>query len=262
MIKMNILFIGDIVGRAGRRSVRKLLDQVTKNKNIDFILANGENAAGGFGLTNDTADELYGYGIDCMTMGNHTWGNKNIYEFIDDEKRLVRPLNFNDVVPGRGYNTFEVNDKNITVINLIGQVFMGNHNSPVEAFDKVYEKIKDKSDYIIVDFHAEATGEKRAFAELVDGKVSLVVGTHTHVQTNDEQVLNQGTGYITDLGFSGACDSILGMKKEKVLYRLKTKMPKRLEVATGQVHLAGIYASFNQKGKTTSINSFIVRDSP
>ncbi|HMA59973.1 MAG TPA: TIGR00282 family metallophosphoesterase [Halanaerobiales bacterium] len=259
---MNILFIGDIVGRAGRRSIRKLMDDIVKNQDIDFVLANGENAAGGFGLTEDTAEELYSYGIDCMTMGNHTWGNKNIYEFIDDNEKLIRPLNFNERVPGRGYNTYQIKDKNITVINLIGQVFMGNHNSPVEAFDRVYEKIKDKSDYIIVDFHGEATGEKRAFAEYVKGKVTLVVGTHTHVQTNDEQILDKGTGYITDLGFSGACDSILGMKKEKVLYRLKTKMPKRLEVATGQVQLSGIFATFNQKGETTAINSFIVRDNP
>ena len=257
---MKILYIGDIVGRAGRRSVRKLLDNIVKEQNIDFILANGENAAGGFGLTEDTAEELYGYGIDCMTMGNHTWGNKNIYEFIDDEKRLIRPLNFNDNVPGQGYHTYEVQGNKITVINLIGQVFMGDHNSPVEAFDEVYDKIKDESDYIIVDFHGEATGEKRGFAELVDGKVSLVVGTHTHIQTNDAQILDNGTGYITDLGFSGACDSILGMKKEKVLYRLKTKMPKRLEVATGQVQLAGIYATFDQNGKTTSISSFLERD--
>lgn len=257
---MNILYIGDIVGRAGRRSVRKLMDKIVNEQKIDFILANGENAAGGFGLTKDTAEELYEYGIDCLTMGNHTWGNKDIYDFIDKDERLIRPLNFNDIVPGRGFNTYQVNGKKITVINLIGQVFMGANNSPVEAFDNVYEKIKDISDYIIVDFHGEATGEKRGFAELVDGKVTLVVGTHTHVQTNDEQILDKGTGYITDLGFSGAVDSILGMKKEKVLYRLKTKMPKRLEVATGQVQLAGIYATFNNNGKTTSIKSFNIRD--
>jgi len=257
---MNILFIGDIVGRAGRRSVRKLLDKKIEKHNIDFVLANAENAAGGFGLTKKTANELFEYGIDCMTMGNHTWGNKNIYEFIDSEDRLLRPLNFNDIAPGSGYHIYEVDDKKIAVINLIGQVFMGNHNSPVEAFNRSYEKIKEETDYIIVDFHAEATGEKRAFAELVNGKVSLVVGTHTHVQTNDVQILDNGTGYITDLGFSGACDSILGMKKEQVLYRLKTKMPKRFEVGTGQVQLSGIYANINEKGLTSSINSFIIRD--
>lgn len=257
---MNILFIGDIVGRAGRRSVRKLLDEKIEKYNIDFVIANGENAAGGFGLTEKTANELYEYGIDCMTMGNHTWGNKNIYEFIDSEEKILRPLNFNNNVPGKGYHIYEVDGKKVAVINLIGQVFMGNHNSPVEAFNDVYEEIKKKTNYIIVDFHAEATGEKRAFAELVNGKVSLVVGTHTHVQTNDVQILDKGTGYISDLGFSGACDSILGMKKEQVLYRLKTKMPKRLEVGTGQVQLSGIYATINEQGLTSSINSFITRD--
>ncbi|MBS3810945.1 MAG: TIGR00282 family metallophosphoesterase [Halanaerobiales bacterium] len=257
---MNIIYIGDIVGRAGRRAVRKLLDEVIRKHNIDFILANGENAAGGFGLTKKTADELYSYGINCMTMGNHTWGNREIYEFIDREDRLIRPLNFNNVVPGRGYNIYKVKEKNIAVINLIGQVFMGNNNSPVEAFDHVYEKIKEKADYIIVDFHGEATGEKKAFAVMYDQKLSLLVGTHTHVQTNDTQILNYGTGYITDLGFSGAVDSVLGMKKDKVIYRLKTKMPKRLEVATGQVQLSGVYVELNNQGNTTSINSFIVKD--
>lgn len=257
---MNIIYIGDIVGRAGRRSVRKLLDKAKEGKNIDFIIANGENAAGGYGLTENTAEELYDYGIDCITMGNHTWGNRSIFEFIDSDQKIIRPLNFNKSVPGRGYNIYKVNGKNIAVISLIGQVFMGDNNSPVEAFDNLYNEIKDKANYIIVDFHAEATGEKRAFAEYVNGKVSLVVGTHTHVQTNDAQILNKKTGYITDLGFSGACDSILGMKKEKVLYRLKTKMPKRLEVATGQVKLSGIYATFNNKGQTTSINSFKLKD--
>ena len=147
---MNILFIGDIVGRAGRRSVRKLLDQKIEKHSIDFVLANAENAAGGFGLTKKTAKELYEYGIDCMTMGNHTWGNKNIYEFIDSEDRLLRPLNFNDITPGSGYHIYEVDDKKIAVINLIGQVFMGNHNSPVEAFNRAYEEIKEETDYIIV----------------------------------------------------------------------------------------------------------------
>ncbi|MFO7815236.1 MAG: TIGR00282 family metallophosphoesterase [Halanaerobiales bacterium] len=257
---MNILYIGDIVGRAGRRSVRKLLNKKIKEHNIDFVLANGENAAGGFGLTEKTAKELYEYGINCITMGNHTWGNKDIYEFIDTDQKLIRPLNFNESVPGKGYYIYEVDNKNIAVINLIGQVFMADYNSPVEAFNNVYHQINKKTNYIIVDFHAEATGEKRAFAELVDGKVSLVVGTHTHVQTNDVQVLEKGTGYITDLGFSGACNSILGMKKEQVLYRLKTKMPKRFEVGTGQVQLSGIYATINKDGSTKAINSFITRD--
>ncbi len=257
---MNIIYIGDIVGRAGRRSVRKLLDEAIEGKDIDFIIANGENSAGGYGITNDTANELYDYGIDCITMGNHTWGNRNVFEFIDSDEKIIRPLNFNKNVPGRGYNIYKVNGKKVAVISLIGQVFMGDNNSPIEAFNKVYNKIKVETDYIIVDFHAEATGEKKAFAEFVNGKVSLVVGTHTHVQTNDAQILDKKTGYISDLGFSGACDSILGMKKEKVLYRFKTKMPKRLEVATGQVKLSGIYATFDKKGQTTSINSFKLKD--
>ena len=248
---MNVLFIGDIVGRAGRRAVRKLLKTIKEEYNIDVTIANGENSAGGFGITEKVADELYGYGIDCLTMGNHTWNNKSIFNFIEKEKKLVRPLNYMPGVPGRGYTIVEKNNYKIAVVNLIGQVFMSEANSPVMVFNEYISQIKEISDFILVDFHAEATGEKLAFANYIDGEVSCVAGTHTHVQTADERILDSGTGYITDLGLTGAVDSILGMKKEKVLKKYTTKLPERYEVATGQCQLEGAVFNIDEQSKKT-----------
>lgn len=236
---MNILFIGDIVGRAGRRAVRLFLDQIIKKEKIDFVVANGENSAGGFGITKKVAEELYEYGINFLTMGNHTWDNKDIFKFIDKDPNLIRPLNYPDNNPGKGWRTLEVNSKKITIVNLIGQVYMQAYNSPYHKFMELYPQIEN-SDIILVDFHAEATGEKMAFARAVDGLVTAVVGTHTHVQTNDAQILSAGTSYITDVGLTGAVNSILGMKADKMIEKMKTSLPTRYEVATGEVKLEAV----------------------
>jgi len=236
---MNILFIGDIVGRAGRRSVRLFLDKIKKEYEVDFVISNGENSAGGFGITKKVAEELYGYGIDFFTMGNHTWDNKDIFKFIDEESRLIRPLNFPEQNPGRGWQTIELNSKKITIVNLIGQVYMQGNDSPYHKFMDLYPEIKD-SDIILVDFHAEATGEKMAFARAVDGMVTAVIGTHTHVQTNDAQIFPEGTAYITDAGLTGAVDSILGMKPDKMVEKMKTSLPVRYEVGTGEVKIEAV----------------------
>jgi hypothetical protein len=236
---MNILFIGDIVGRAGRRAVRIFLDEIKEEHNIDFIISNGENSAGGFGITKKVAEELYNYGIDFFTMGNHTWDNRDIFNFIDDDPNLIRPLNFPENNPGRGLQTLEINSKKITIVNLIGQVYMQSHDSPYHKFMELYPKIKD-SDIILVDFHAEATGEKIAFARAVDGMVTAVIGTHTHVQTNDAQIFPKGTAYITDAGLTGAVDSILGIKPEKMVEKMKTSLPVSYEVGTGDVKIEGV----------------------
>jgi hypothetical protein len=236
---MNILFIGDIVGRAGRRAVRIFLDEIKEEHNIDFIISNGENSAGGFGITKKVAEELYNYGIDFFTMGNHTWDNRDIFNFIDDDPNLIRPLNFPENNPGRGWQTLEINSKKITIVNLIGQVYMQSHDSPYHKFMELYPKIKD-SDIILVDFHAEATGEKIAFARAVDGMVTAVIGTHTHVQTNDAQIFPKGTAYITDAGLTGAVDSILGIKPEKMVEKMKTSLPVSYEVGTGDVKIEGV----------------------
>lgn len=233
---MNILFIGDIVGRAGRRAVRFFLDELVKKYSIDFVIANGENAAGGFGITKKVSEELYDYGINFLTMGNHTWDNKDIFNFIDKDDKIIRPLNYPENNPGRGWQSLKINNKKLTVVNLIGQVYMQNYDSPYHKFMELYPQIED-SDIIIVDFHAEATGEKMAFARAVDGMVSAVIGTHTHVQTNDAQIFPEGTAYITDAGLTGAIDSILGMKPDKMIQKMKDSLPLRYDVGTGKVKM-------------------------
>ncbi len=250
---MNVFMIGDIVGRAGRRAVRKLLQEIKNEYNIDLVIANGENAAGGFGITKKVADELFGYGIDCLTMGNHTWDNKDIFNFIDDKGlRLIRPLNYTFNSPGKGYLFIKINDLNVAIINLIGQVFMGNYNNPIDIYKKYIEDIKENSDIIIIDFHAEASGEKMAFANFVDGQIAIVAGTHTHVQTADAKILNKGTGYITDLGLTGAVESILGMKTEGIVKRYSSQLPQRYEVAKGKVQLEGAVFELDLKSVKTS----------
>lgn len=243
---MNILFIGDIVGRAGRRAVRIFLKQLIEEKNIDLVIANGENSAGGFGITKKVAQELYDYGIDFLTMGNHTWDNKDIFKFIDDDQKIIRPLNYPANNPGRGWQRFKKNNKDITIVNLIGQVYMENNDSPYHKFMELYPEIKD-SDIILVDFHAEATGEKIAFARAVDGLVTAVIGTHTHVQTNDAQIFPKGSAYITDAGLTGAVDSILGMKPDKMIEKMKTSLPVRYEVGTGEVKIEAVVLEIDNK---------------
>ncbi len=242
---MNFLLIGDIVGRAGRRAVRQFLPDFIEKYKIDFVIANGENAAGGFGITKKVADELFDYGIDCLTMGNHTWKNKNIYKFIDNEPRLVRPLNFAQGIPGRGLSSFLKNGRRIVVANLIGQVFMQAHDSPFRVMEKNIKSIEMEADILILDFHAEATGEKLAMARFLDGRADCVFGTHTHVQTSDAQTLPEGTAYISDLGLTGAIDSILGMKSEEIIKKHLTGLPTKFKVGTGDVKLEG--AIYKQK---------------
>ncbi|MFP4662032.1 MAG: TIGR00282 family metallophosphoesterase [Halanaerobiales bacterium] len=236
---MKVFFIGDIVGRTGRTAVRNLLPEIIKKENPDLIIANAENSAGGFGLTRRVADELFSYGIDILTMGNHTWDKKGILDFIGKENRIIRPLNYNMNVPGKGWTVLKVNDFSVAVINFNGQVFMTGNNSPFDTYDKFIEQIKNEADIIIIDFHAEATGEKLAFANYVDGQVAAVVGTHTHVQTSDNMILPAGTAYMTDLGMTGAVNSILGMSKDKVIERFRTQISISYKVARGPYKIEG-----------------------
>jgi hypothetical protein len=241
---MNILFVGDIVGRAGRRAARIFLDKIIENNKVDLVIANGENAAGGFGITEKVAEELYDYGVDYLTMGNHTWDNKDIFNFIDNDKKIIRPLNYPDNNPGRGWISIKRNGAKIALVNLIGQIFMQNNDSPYHKFMELYPKIKDH-DIILIDFHGEATGEKIAFARAVDGLVTAVIGSHTHVQTNDAQIFPEGTAYITDAGLTAAVDSVLGMKVEKMVEKMKTSLPVRYEVATGSVSINSVLIKLN-----------------
>jgi metallophosphoesterase (TIGR00282 family) len=253
---VKILFLGDIVGRPGRHAIRDLLADVIAGNNIDLVLANGENAAGGFGISKAVAEELFSYGIAALTLGNHTWDNKSIIEIIDEEKRIIRPLNYNSDVPGRGWTLLKWKTHNIALINFIGQVFMNGNNSPFDIFDQYIEEIKKNVEIIIIDFHGEATGEKLAFAHYVDGKVSAVLGTHTHVQTSDNRILPKGTAYITDLGMCGACDSILGMEVESVIKRFKTQIPERYKIKNdGFYKLEGAIIEIDEEtGSTQCIN--------
>ncbi|ADL12983.1 TIGR00282 family metallophosphoesterase [Acetohalobium arabaticum] len=236
---MKLLFIGDIVGRAGRRAVRELMPAIKEEEEIDFVIANGENAAGGFGITNKVAEELYGYGIDVLTMGNHTWDNKEIFDFIDDDSNLIRPYNYPPGTPGRGYGVYEVESGiKIGVVNLLGRIFMDNVDCPFRSLEELLPDIE--ADFTIVDFHAEATAEKIGLGRYFDGEVAAVLGTHTHVQTADEKVLSEGTAYITDLGLTGGVESILGMKEEEPLKKLTTQLPQRFSVATGDTQLTGV----------------------
>jgi len=238
---LNILVIGDIVGKPGREILKSLLAWVQKKYQIDFTIANGENAAGGRGLTLEVKNELLGMGIDCLTMGNHVWDNKNIFTFIDDEPRLIRPINYPGDCPGQGMHIYNAGfNKKIAVINASGRVFLPALDCPFRALDEALQEVEASADYILVDFHAEATSEKVAFGYYLDGRVSAVVGTHTHIQTADERILPQGTAYITDLGMTGPIDSILGMEKQPIIERFLNARPSRFQVAEGPAHLQGV----------------------
>jgi len=250
---MRFLAIGDVVGRPGRNILKSTLSKLKENYKIDVVIANCENAAGGNGLTKKVADELFSIGIDVMTMGNHVWANKEIFSFIENETRIIRPANYPEgTTPGRGYNVFEKNNVKFTVINLCGRVFMENLDCPFRKIDEILKKIE--CPIIIVDFHAEATSEKIALGFYVDGRVSCVYGTHTHVQTADEKILPNGTAYITDIGMTGPYDSVLGVDKDIVIQKFTTLLPVRFEVAKGKAQFNGIvFEVDNNSGKAISI---------
>ncbi|ADQ04343.1 metallophosphoesterase [Caldicellulosiruptor owensensis OL] len=250
---MRFLAIGDVVGKPGRNILKNTLSKLKENYRIDVVIANCENAAGGNGLTKKVADELFSIGIDVMTMGNHVWANKEIFSFIENENRIIRPANYPEgSTPGRGYNVFEKNYIKFAVINLCGRVFMENLDCPFRKIDEILKKIE--CPIIIVDFHAEATSEKIALGFYVDGRVSCVYGTHTHVQTADEKILPNGTAYITDIGMTGPYDSVLGVDKDIVIQKFTTLLPVRFEVAKGKAQFNGIvFEVDNKTGKAVSI---------
>jgi len=222
--------IGDIIGQPGRQAVSKLLRDLRQQYELDMIIANAENAAGGFGLTSTITRELMDTGIDVLTSGNHIWAQKEIIPYLDSELPILRPLNYPPGVPGRGY----IITRQIMVVNLIGRTFMTALDCPFRAMDKLLAELEHKPPVIIVDFHAEATSEKVAMGRYLDGRVSAVLGTHTHVGTIDAQILPQGTAYVSDIGMTGPMDSIIGDDIESVLQRFLTGMPHRLSVGRGK----------------------------
>ena len=228
---MKILVVGDVVGESGLEKLKVELRKIKETENIDFIVVNAENVAGGMGITVNNFNELKKLNIDVITMGNHTWAKKDIFTFIDDDK-IIRPANYSKGVPGKGYNIYECNGKKIGVINLIGRTNMGVlSENPFTVVDSILEKIKHKVDIIIVDFHAEATAEKIAMKYHLDGKVNIIFGTHTHVQTADEDITEKGTAYITDIGMTGPKNSIIGMDVKASLKRFLTSLPERYKLA-------------------------------
>lgn len=252
---MKVLLIGDIVGRAGRLATTRLVPELRQELGIDLVVANVENASAGFGMTAKTYKQLLPL-VDFMTSGNHIWDKKEINEEIKTFSKLIRPANYcADNVPGKGYGIIEINKKKICIINLLGRVFLNNEvSSPFEQADKIINQVQGKVDIILVDFHAEATSEKVALANYLDGRVTLVVGTHTHVQTADERILPKGTGYLTDLGMVGATDSILGMQKEAIIKKFLNGLPQRFEPEIGgQITFNALLATFDNNNQVNQL---------
>jgi len=258
---LNILFIGDIVGRAGRIMLREHLPRIIDREQIDFVIANGENAAAGFGLTTDVSTELLAQGIDVLTSGNHIWDKREIYPQLEKNECLLRPANYPPGAPGRGYGLFSTSaGYPVGVVNLEGRVFMNPLDCPFRSADAILEELRRQTAVIIVDMHAEATSEKQALARYLDGRVSLVVGTHTHVQTADEQILPGGTAYLTDAGMTGGSDSIIGMRQEGVIERFLTQLPTRFDVGKNAPILNGVICRVEQdSGKAQSIERVFLR---
>lgn len=251
---MNILAIGDLVGNVGVEMFKKNISLLKNKYKVDLTIVNAENSADGRGLTRNILNDLYAHGADVITMGNHTWGRKDIFQFIDTEEKLIRPANYAEGLPGKGATIVKVKDKKIGVINLIGRVNMGaNFECPFVIGEKQIQNLKEKgADIIVIDFHAEATAEKIALAEYLKYKANILFGTHTHVQTADEEILETGMGYITDIGMTGPKDSIIGMDKKAALKRFLTQMPERYVCAENNPILNG--CMFELDDTTNKVN--------
>jgi metallophosphoesterase (TIGR00282 family) len=247
---MLILVIGDVIGKPGRQTVQSLLPELQRQYQIDLVIANGENSAGGLGTTPDTVEDLLQAGVDIITSGNHIWQHKEIIPYLDQDVPLLRPLNYPPGVAGRGY----LIRGQVMVVNLIGRTFIGNFDCPFRAMDKLLADVPQRPSIIIVDFHAEATSEKMAMGRYLDGRVSAMVGTHTHVGTVDTRLLPQGTAYITDIGMVGPLDSVIGDDADLVIQRFLTMMPHRISVGKGKTLFNSVLINVDdESGKALSI---------
>ncbi|MBV6342323.1 MAG: TIGR00282 family metallophosphoesterase [Candidatus Magnetobacterium sp. LHC-1] len=257
---MRVLFIGDVFGRPGRLLLKGVLPGLVDKEHIDFVIANGENAAGGFGITEKTATELFSCGVDCITTGNHVWDKKDVVQYIARNERLLRPLNYPQGVPGAGSGVYTLRDKTkIGVINLSGRVFMTPIDCPFRTAAAEVQRLSKEAKTIIVDMHAEATSEKLALGYYLDGKVSAVVGTHTHVQTADERLLPGGTAYITDVGMTGPIHSVIGVKVEQIIEKFLYQIPMRYEVAPGGCVFSAVVVDINNDtGNATAIKRLMI----
>lgn len=252
---VNILFIGDIVGKPGRQAVSRDLHRLVDRYNIDVVIANGENASGGFGITAESARELFACGIHLFTSGNHIWDKKEALEYLVKEERIIRPANYPEGTPGNGSAVVTTpGGVRVGVINLEGRVFMNSLECPFRTADREIAALSEMTKIILVDFHAEATSEKTSLGWYLDGRVSAVVGTHTHVQTADERVLTEGTAYITDAGMTGAFDSVIGVRKDEPIRKFLTQLPSKFEVAKKDLRLNGVVLTIDDaSGKALGI---------
>ncbi len=247
---MLILAVGDVIGRPGRAALQKLLPGLRQQYGVDLAIVNSENAAGGFGLTLTSAEELFDAGADVLTSGNHIWAQKDIIPYLDGDLPIVRPLNYPEGVPGRGY----LIKGQVMVVNIIGRTFIGNFDCPFRAMDRLLSEVKPLPRIIVVDFHAEATSEKVAMGRYLDGRVSAMLGTHTHVGTIDAKLLPNGTAYVTDIGMTGPTDSVIGDDVDAVLQRFLTAIPNRLYVGKGKTEFSAVLVTINDDtGKATGI---------
>jgi metallophosphoesterase (TIGR00282 family) len=256
-----VLFIGDVIGRPGRVAVGITLPELKKQYKPQLVIANGENLAGGLGITRETAEELFSYGVDILTTGNHVWDKKEFLEYIDLDDRILRPANYPEGVPGKGYVVLDAKRESgnpaqypVAIFNLSGRIFMDPLDDPFVAAKDIVQKLREEANVIILDFHAEATSEKIAMGWYLDGEVSAVIGTHTHVQTADETILPNHTAYITDVGMTGPINSVIGVKKDLIIQRFLTQMPTRFDVAKGDVIVAGVIVDIDPvTGRAISI---------
>ncbi|MFD3220120.1 TIGR00282 family metallophosphoesterase [Staphylococcus saprophyticus] len=258
---MRLLFIGDIVGKVGREAITTYLSRLKQTYRPTVTIVNAENAAHGKGLTEKIYKDLLREGVDFMTMGNHTYGQRQIYDFIDSANRMVRPANFPEEAPGVGMRFIQINEIKLAIINLQGRAFMQDIDDPFKKADELINEAKKETDYIFVDFHAETTSEKNAMGWYLDGRANAVVGTHTHIQTSDERILPGGTGYITDVGMTGFYDGILGINRHEVITRFITSLPQRHVVPDeGRSVLSGVIIDINKEGRTTHIERVLIND--
>lgn len=250
---MVILFIGDIFGRTGRNIIKENLPRIKEEYRVDLTIANGENSAGGVGITKDIYEDLVNYGIDIITLGNHAWAQKKIFDFIDDAERLIRPANYPPGTPGKPYAIVEVKNKKVAIINMCGRVFMECIECPFKTIENILLEIVNRADIKILDFHAEATSEKVAMGWFLDGRITAMFGTHTHIQTGDERILPKGTGYITDVGMTGPLNSVLGVKKEIIIKKFITNLPGKFEVEEDSGQFNGVILEIDENNIANSI---------
>lgn len=252
---MKALFIGDIVGKTGRRAVKEHIPSLKNLYKLDIVIANGENAAGGFGINQKTAHELFQAGVDIITTGNHVWDKKEAVSYIAKERRILRPLNYPPSTPGFGSIILNIrNDLKVAVICLSGRVFMNYFDCPFRTAKSEIEEIQKETNLIFIDFHGEATSEKKAFGYFIDGNATAVIGTHTHVQTADERILPNGTAYITDVGMTGPEDSVIGVDKSQIIQKFLDLMPKKFDVPDGKAIMNALIIEANERtGKAKAI---------